>query len=145
MRILLAKNGEYKIEYKPILPSTTTKIKISEKIIDSKNRYLQHKTTFRPWYSDSLHKILSGEIFDEIFFNEKGELTEGSRSNIVLDLEFELFTPPLSSGLLNGIERRKMLNDGRCKEKVLYLNDLLSAKNIYCINSVRGINKVELV
>lgn len=54
------------------------------------------------------------------YFNEKGELTEGSRSNIVLQIGDKLFTPPINCGLLNGIYRQKLLNEGKCFEQILY-------------------------
>lgn len=143
-RILLSKNGEYNIEFKPLNTIKSEEITISDKIVNSSDLFLYHKTTFRPYYNKSLEKIRKGEIYDEIFFNEKGELTEGSRSNIVLNLNGELYTPPIKCGLLNGTFRQKMLKDGKCKEKILYKKDLLSAKHIYCMNSVRGIREVHL-
>ncbi len=144
MRILLARNGLFEIEYRPLNDSSTSKIKISEKRVNSHNKYLRHKTTFRPWYNGSLDKILAGEIYDEIFLNENSELTEGSRTNIVVEINKKLYTSPLSSGVLNGIERQKLIEAGKCEEKKLYMDDLKKAENIYCINSVRGIKKVEL-
>ena len=92
----------------------------------------------------SYEKISNGVIYDEIFFNEKGELAEGSRSNIILDLNGKLYTPPISSGILNGIYRQKLISEGKCIEKILYLNDIFNADNIYCVNSVRGMKKVVL-
>jgi len=91
-----------------------------------------------------MEKIKFGMIFDEIFFNEKSELTEGARSNIVLQIDGELFTPPVKCGLLKGILRKKMINERKIKEKILYLADLKSAEKILCVNSVRGIVEVAL-
>ncbi len=141
MRILLNKNGNITTEYKPEnKKNSSNKIKISPIKIDSTNSFMYHKTTYRPWFYDSYQKIAEGEIFDEIFFNKKGELTEGARSNIVLQIDNQLYTPPISCGLLNGI-LRKYLN---VKEKVLYETDLKNAQKIFCINSVRGIKEVKL-
>ena len=88
-----------------------------------------------------MQKIARGEVFDEIFLNEKGELTEGSRSNIILEINGKLFTPPTKCGLLNGIFRQSMKN---VTEKILYKSDLYKAEKIYCINSVRKIVEVKL-
>ncbi len=90
-------------------------------------------------------KIKNGELFDELFLNEKGELTEGARSNIILEIGNQWFTPKLESGLLNGIYRQKLLREKKCIEKTLYISDVEKANNIYCINSVRGITKVTLI
>ena len=37
-----------------------------------------------------------------MFCNERGELTEGARSNIFVERDGVLLTPPLSAGVLDG-------------------------------------------
>ena len=143
-RILLSKNGNFRVEFKPLKEIKTDKVVISDKIVNSSDVFLYHKTTFRPYYNESFEKIKNNEIYDEIFFNEKGELTEGSRSNVIVNLGGVLYTPPISCGLLNGTFRQKMLKDGKCEEKILFKKDLLDAQNIYCVNSVRGMREVFL-
>ena len=138
-RFLLAKDGSYSIEYRELNKIDNNKIVISNDKMNSKNPYLYHKTTFRPWY-----KYVLEDYFDVVFFNERDELTEGSRSNIVLQLDGELFTPVVESGLLNGVYRQYLLKQNKIKEKVLYRTDLLKAEKIFCINSVRGMVEVEL-
>ena len=144
IRILLDKDGTFSYEIKTITDSKTNIIEISPIKVSSKNKMLYHKTSYRPWFVESYKRIREKEIYDEIFFNEKGELTEGARSNIILELNGKFYTPPISCGLLNGIYRQKLINEGYCTEKILYRKDLLKAENIYCINSVRGIKKVQL-
>lgn len=142
LRILLSMDGFFNTEYLPLKPIKTNKIAVSKTVIDSKEPLLYHKTTYRPWYKESLVKIKKSEVFDEIFINEKGELTEGSRSNLVLQINGKLFTPPVESGILNGVLRQKMEN--KLTEKKLYLKDMEKAEKIFCINSVRGVVEVEL-
>lgn len=142
LRILLNRDGEIKTELKKITPAQTFKIAISPIIQNSKNEFLYYKTTYRPWYFDSFQKIKNGEIYDEIFFNEKGELTEGARSNIVLQLNGNLYTPPVQCGLLNGVFRQELLKNNKCTEKILYKKDLEKAEKIFCVNSVRGMVEV---
>ena len=144
IRILLDKDGTFSYEIKNITDSKTDIIEISPIKVSSKNKMLYHKTSYRPWFVESYKRIGEKKIYDEIFFNEKGELTEGARSNIILELNGKFYTPPISCGLLNGIYRQKLINEGYCAEKILYHQDLLKAENIYCINSVRGIKKVQL-
>ncbi len=140
VRILLNKNGRFDIQYRPLTDITSNRITVSQTSTHSKDIFLQHKTDFRPYYQvDYTH------IFDEIFFNEKGELTEGSRSNVLIQQGGKLYTPPLECGLLSGIYRQKMLDEGACEEKILYLDDVLQAEKIYCVNSVRGIHEVKLI
>lgn len=144
LRILLNRDGEIKTEFKKITPAKTSKIAISPIIQNSKNEFLYYKTTYRPWYYDSFQRIKNGEIYDEIFFNEKGELTEGARSNIVLQLNGNLYTPPVQCGLLNGVFRQELLKNNKCTEKILYKKDLEKAEKIFCVNSVRGMVEIRL-
>jgi len=144
LRVLLSKDGEFETEYLPLNPISTNKITVSEITVSSCEPMLYHKTTYRPWYEKSMEKIKRGEVFDEIFFNEKNELTEGARSNLVLKIGEELYTPPRDCGLLSGVFRQKMLNSSTLIERKLYPEDLKRAKKIYCVNSVRGIVEVEL-
>lgn len=124
-----------------MLSHTTNKITISSVKVNSSNEFLYHKTTYRPWFYESYQKIANNDIYDEIFFNEKGELTEGARSNIILQINGKLYTPPVKCGLLNGIYKHSMKN---ITEKILYKSDLLEAEKIFCVNSVRGIVEVKL-
>lgn len=144
MRLLLSKDSNFEIQYLPLAESKTDKVIISKNPINSHEKFLQYKTTYRPWYNDSMQKIKLDEIYDEVFFNEKGELTEGGRTNIVLDIGGKFYTPPIECGLLNGVLRQKMIEDGEIEEKILYLSDLKQAQNVYCINSVRGMRRVEV-
>jgi len=139
---IVSLNGEYNVQHLPLNPLPTNTVQIAQTSTDSQNPLLSVKTDFRPWYEATMHKIRRGEVFDEIYFNERGELTEGARSNVIIEKDGIFFTPPLSCGLLNGIYRQDMLKHGRCVEKILYKEDLLSADAVYCCNSVRGLVKV---
>ena len=141
LRVLLSKDGTITTEYKALILHKTNKITISPIKINSQNEFMYHKTTYRPWFYDSYQKIAKGEVYDEIFFNEKEELTEGARSNIVLQINGKLYTPPVSCGLLNGIYKQQLNN---VTEKILYKSDLENAEKIFCINSVRGMVEVHL-
>lgn len=138
-RILLDKKGNFEVECKELQICQSDKVSISSITVNSNDDFLQHKTTYRPYYYVDYE-----EYYDELFFNEKGELTEGSRTNVILELEGKLYTPPIKCGLLNGIFRQQLLDEGKCIEKILYKKDLFIASAIYCVNSVRGIKKVHL-
>ena len=142
LRILLRKDGDFKLEYKPLEKACINNVRISPITTSSENYLLSHKTTYRPFYEEAYRKISRGEVYDEIFFNEKGELTEGARTNVLVEKDGKFYTPPLSCGLLNGVLRQNLLDSGVCVEKILYREDLISADALYCINSVRGIKRV---
>lgn len=142
MRVLLGKEGRFEVSFREFDAPKSFKIAVSGEKVCSKEPLLRHKTTYRPHFEAAFEKIKNGEIYDEIFFNEKGELTEGARSNIVIEKGGEFFTPPVECGLLNGIFRQELLKSGKCKEKILKMSDLESADAIFCVNSVRGMVKV---
>lgn len=135
-RIELFKNGNFEYTTRKIPePIKNPKIKIMHNV-NTSNPFLYHKTSIR--------KSMSKDVFDEICINEKGEITEGTFTNIAIKQNGKIYTPPLKSGLLNGITRQKLLKEGRIEEKILYPEDLKCAEKIYCFNSVRGIVEVEL-
>ena len=143
LRLLLARDGTLTTETHPYDDIKSTRIQIATTRTTSFDPMLRHKTTFRPWYTATLEKIRQGLLFDELFLNEHGQLTEGARSNLFVQRKSVLYTPPLSCGLLNGILRQKMLDEGTCVEQTLFLDDLHNAERIFCGNSVRGLVEVQ--
>lgn len=83
------------------------------------------------------------EGFDEvIFLNEKGELTEGSTSNIFFIKDNQIHTPKISCGLLNGVIRTWIKNNFLVKEGCYNIDDLRNSEGIFISNSLLGIMKV---
>src|SRR5262249_42948757 len=82
---------------------------------------------------------------DVIFWNERGEVTESSIANVVVLIDDELFTPPISSGLLPGTFRDQLLAEGKIRERVITVEELKNAKQLFLINSVRKWMEAELV
>ncbi len=76
---------------------------------------------------------------EAILANERGELCEGSRSNVALRLNGRLYTPPLRSGCLPGTVRRRRLERGEIEERDLYPHDLDRAEGIELMNSLWGV------
>jgi len=82
-------------------------------------------------------------VDEVVFLNERGELTEGSFTNVFVARNGFLLTPPVSSGLLPGTLRAELLDTGRAREHVLTPADLETADAIYLGNSVRGLVRAE--
>ena len=53
-----------------------------------------------------------------------GRLTEGSRTNIFVERDGKLLTPPASRGLIPGILRAKLIDEGKAEEAELTVDDL---------------------
>ena len=155
LRLLLHKNGNITItptEIKIIASETVWNITLAPEVMQSKNLFLYHKTTNREFYDtprtfmQSRAEEEGSEKIDEVIFqNEKGEITEGSFTNIFVKVKGELITPSIESGLLPGTLRQRLIEQGKAKEKILTLNDLQSAEEIYVGNSVRGLIKAKLI
>lgn len=129
-------------------PDTIWRFALSDQPLDQEDIGFYHKTTRRAFYTaefDRYHEQFGTE--DVVFLNMKGELTEGSRTNIFLQKDGELLTPPVDSGLLPGTLREELLADSEknIKETRLYLKDLLGADKIYLGNSVRGLVEARCV
>ncbi len=110
--------------------------------IEGDRDFLLHKTTERSAYGR--HAPGPG-VFDVLLWNERGELTEFTRGNLVVEINGRRLTPPVSSGLLPGVLRAELLEAGEIEEAVLRREDLGRASRLAFINSVRGWIDVELI
>ena len=148
VRIFLDKNGRFSWDHEPLLARETRRIaavRLCGPPLDPGNPFLFHKTTFRPWYEKSMNDIRHNNYFDVLRLNTRGELTEGARSNLFIEINSTLYTPPVKCGLLPGVLRSLLLSSGKCKERILFPMDLAKAESLYCGNSVRGLVKVASV
>ena len=103
--------------------------------------FLLHKTTERSAYRPF---DPPAGIFDTLLWNDRGELTEFTRGNLVVEIDGARLTPPLSCGLLPGTQRAAMLARGEIAEGVVRVADLARARALWFINSVRGCIPVRL-
>jgi len=148
IRLLLSRDGEISLTSTPLEKQSEHKIAfitLSDKIMDSQNPMLFHKTTDRQIYNQALacHQKEQGS-YDVIFVNEAGEITEGTFNNIFLKQGDILYTPPLACGVLGGTLRQSLMEDPAVQiiEKRLTPDDLHRADKIYMGNSVRGLVEV---
>lgn len=121
----------YELEPVPELPV----VMLAARPADSQNELLRHKTTDRAAYESFLP---APGIFDTLLWNEQGYVTEFTRGNIVVELDDQRITPPVSDGLLPGVLRQDLLDSGQIVEKQLPKALLHQATRIWFINSVRG-------
>ncbi|MFA5271435.1 MAG: aminodeoxychorismate synthase component I [Candidatus Omnitrophota bacterium] len=145
IRLLVDLTGNVKIEKNYLnKEERLVRVAISSKRINPDNIFLYHKTTERKIYDDERQQALKKGFFDVVFLNKKGEVTEGSISNVFIRKGGILYTPPVKCGLLNGVLRQHLFEGGKVKEKTLYLRDVLEADEVYIGNSVRGLLKVQV-
>ncbi|MEM7172060.1 MAG: aminodeoxychorismate synthase component I [Pseudomonadota bacterium] len=150
VRLLLCPDGTLVTSSSPIELSDggILHFVISDRVCDSSDLFFRHKTTKREIYdSEFKHYRENHDCSEVLFINERGELTEGSRSSLFLELDGELVTPPLTAGILPGTFRREMMERAELglEERVLYPQDLARASRIFFGNSVRGLQRAEQI
>ncbi|WP_261542970.1 aminodeoxychorismate synthase component I [Burkholderia multivorans] len=101
---------------------------------------LLHKTTRRADYDRAWQAAEALGGFDMLFVNERGELTEGGRSNLFVKLDGQWVTPPLASGVLPGVMRAVLLDDRAfgAVERIVTRDDLARAQALLLTNALRG-------
>lgn len=109
--------------------------------------FLRHKTSIRSRYDAAWKAAEAQGAFDALFFNERGELTEGGRSNVFVRVGECWYTPPLSSGLLPGVMRGVLLEAPawNASERVIGREMLERADDIVVCNALRGPLRAVLV
>lgn len=143
-RVLVNKDGKFNIEKKVLNKEPKIiKVKFSTKKTNPNNPLLYHKTTQRDLYDKEREKAIKEGFFEVLFLNTRDEVTEGSITNIFIQKNKKLYTPPLKCGLLPGVLRQHLLKQGKVEEKVICLEDVLVADKVFIGNSVRGLLEVD--
>ena len=114
------------------------KIGLADQVVDADDPWFAVKTTQRALY-DSARAALPIGLLEVIFVNQAGFVSEGTITNVFVKNNGILLTPPLSDGVLPGILRAELLDDGRAQETQLRWADVLSAKDVFVGNSLRGL------
>ncbi|MEO0146767.1 MAG: aminotransferase class IV [candidate division WOR-3 bacterium] len=102
----------------------------------SENPLCQHKTTSRLIYYLAQREAESAGYWDGLLLNERDEVAETGRANIFFLIDNEIFTPPVSSGVLPGIMREVLLRRGLASERVLFASDIRRASAAFVTNSL---------
>ncbi len=137
VRVLASETGTLRIETLPMIdePERIWRTALATEPFDARNRFLCHKTTHRSFYERPVQQ--RPDCDDIILWNERGEVTESSIANIVVEIEGQKWTPPRSSGLLAGTFREDLLAAGQIRERVILKEELRSAERFFLINSVK--------
>lgn len=138
-RLTLAANGALDLQFQPLpSPVGSWRFCLANERLRSDDLFLQHKTSRRALYETSRNALPPG-VDEWIFLNERGEVCEGTISNIAIKTPEGLWlTPPISSGCLPGVFRQSLLNAGELHEAVLTSADLADAGEISLMNALRG-------
>jgi len=136
VRMRLAPSGALAVEVSPLprLAELPVPVAVRPAPMGADDFRLTHKTSLRALYDEARSEAGTAEV---VFVDEPGFVTEGSWSNIFVEREGVLLTPPLSLGLLPGVLRAELIEKGRAAESHLRLADL--ADGFFIGNSLRGL------
>ena len=144
VRLQLARSGALETTHAPHMPSNgVLKISLAADRLDPGDPFLRHKTTRRDLY-DRAFAEAAAQGFDEVvFLNRRDEVAEASRNSVFVEMDGTLITPPLASGLLPGVLRQLLIDDGRAIEKVVQI-ELLNSHPILLGNSLHGLRPARM-
>lgn len=149
VRMTLAHDGTADIGAEPFRPfgdGTVWTLRVATAQLDAGDQLLRHKTTRRQVYDVARAEFTRDEADEVILLNQRGEVCEGTITNVFADLgDSALVTPPVTSGLLPGVLRGALIDIGRAREGVLTPDILRTAKGLYVGNSLRSLIPARLV
>ena len=135
VRLLLSPGGAIAIECRelPRTPPEPVAVALAPLPVAADDFRLRHKTSDRGFYDEA--RAANG-CFETLFVDPDGFLTEGSFTNLFVEKGATIHTPPAARGLLPGILRNRLIEEGRVTEGELTVDDLRG--EFYIGNSVRG-------
>lgn len=141
VRLTLTSEGRPVVEHRPMDPTRALRVAIASAAVAMEDVFLFHKTTRRDVYQRA---ALAG-YDDVILWNARGEVTESTVGNVVIEWEGRRVTPPVSCGLLPGTFREQLLANGEVEERVIAVTELLGLGTCWIVNAVHGWRQAEVV
>ena len=137
LRLLVALDGTPRAELDDLPPDSGRRFRVAvaAEPVSPDDPFLYHKTTHRAAYDR--RRAARPDLDDVLLQNTRGELTEFTIGNLVVELDGARWTPPRESGLLPGVFREELLESGAVAERVLGPSDLAHASGVWLVNSLR--------
>jgi para-aminobenzoate synthetase/4-amino-4-deoxychorismate lyase len=144
LRLVLAKSGATALEASPLPDPVAEAIcAVLPLPVASGDWRLRHKTSDRAFYEAALRAAKAAGADEALLLRDDGLLTEGSFTNVFVERGGRLLTPPLALGLLPGVLRRSLIDEGRAEEAELRLEDL--EQGFFIGNALRGLIPAKLL
>ncbi|MBN1867237.1 aminodeoxychorismate synthase component I [Candidatus Sumerlaeota bacterium] len=139
VRIDLGRDGTVAVATRPLTDlHPPIRALLSSVRTDEGDPLVYHKTSRRDAYDAALAEAKKHACAEAILSNGADRLTEGSFTNLFVQIDGRWFTPPLGDGLLDGVWRRHFLRRRRATQRSLTRDDLVSAERVVLGNSVRA-------
>jgi para-aminobenzoate synthetase/4-amino-4-deoxychorismate lyase len=145
LRLVLARSGSYSLELAdlpPALPDPAP-CAVFRLPVDPGDWRLRHKNSDRGFYEAGLAAAQAEGAVEGLFLRSDGLVTEGCFTNVFVEQGGKLLTPPLALGLLPGVLRRALIDEGRAEETELTLADL--GQGFFIGNALRGLMPARLL
>ena len=145
LRLVAGRSGAYCLELGelPAPLSEPVSCAVLRLPVDSGDWRLRHKSSDRHFYEDALAAAHGVGASEALLIRDDGLVTEGSFTNLFVERDGRLLTPPASLGLLPGVLRRSMIEAGRAVEAELTLADL--EHGFLLGNALRGLMSAVLL
>ncbi|HYW15367.1 MAG TPA: aminodeoxychorismate synthase component I [Allosphingosinicella sp.] len=142
LRLLLSSSGALAIECRPVPapPVGAVEVALAPLPVEPEDFRLRHKTSDRRFYDEARE---AAGTFEVVFADAQGFLTEGSFTSLFVERGGRLLTPPLGRGLLPGVLREVLIDEGRAEEADLRAEDLEGG--FFVGNAVRGLISARLI
>ncbi|HEX2146375.1 MAG TPA: aminotransferase class IV family protein [Pseudorhizobium sp.] len=148
VRLSVSYRGKTEVTTTPFQPEPVGKVwrlRIAVQRLSSDDAFLRHKTTRRDLYDMARAEFSPEEADEVLLLNERGELCEGTITNLFVQAEDGmLLTPAISSGLLPGVLRAELIRDGKARSEVLK-PAALANRRLFVGNALRGLIPAELI
>ena len=142
VRLLVSVGGSVAVSCVPLplQPDGPVTVALVPLPVDAGDWRLRHKTSDRGFYDVARR---AAGTFEVLFVRPDGRLTEGSFTSVFVPRGGVLLTPPLTDGLLPGILRAALIDEGRVVEASLTAADL--ADGVLIGNALRGLLPARLM
>lgn len=148
LRILVDRDGGHTLETGVLPPSPAAfSLLLQHAPREADQAWVRHKSTYRPWYAQAAQWLANNpDVFDVVYCDANDMVCEGSRTNIYIkDAAGRWLTPPVEAGVLPGVQRQELLEQGLAHEAPVTRRELLQAREIRLSNALRGWHPAHLV
>jgi len=111
--------------------------------VSSSDVLLYHKHGDRSRYE--AFRRSQPDLGDVVLWNERGQVTEVTTANLAVRVQGCWYTPALGCGLLPGVERGRLLEEGTLVEREITVSECVDAEGLAVISSLRGWRQAVLV
>jgi para-aminobenzoate synthetase / 4-amino-4-deoxychorismate lyase len=145
LRLTLDRSGRVQVEHRALDDPPLRRVIVFPEPVPDDDPFLRHKTTHRPLYERAMAWARERGADEAILLNRRGEVTEGTITNVWIRRGGQLLTAPTASGGLAGVYRAHLLaTTPSALVATISVEDLRGADAVLLSNAVRGLQEVEL-